>query len=187
MKLTEENLRFHVAYTVAEYWSFPDIDRECFDWEGDERVEQTLYGTLNARQFLWLIFDRQLTETIATQGIEIENGYIIPAVDFYEPDEDHKCYVSVYTDEMLKTALKKSDKPSPVPVLQNDLSVKNENLSFVDASNIWYKLVAVLPEIVESFKEEEGNYPYCFELDEYIPRLIEKLNNSLRSNHEIKT
>ena len=178
MDITEKNLRFRVAYTVMEYWDFTEINGEHFDWEGDERVEQTMYGVLNARQFLWLVLDKGLEETINTQGLQIEGGYIVPAVDFYDADENSRCYVSVYTDDMLKLALTQSQKPTPTPVLQNDFSVKNELLSFIESEKLWDKMVEELPEIIESVRKSEDFYSVDDDvLDVLVPKLVSKLND----------
>lgn len=178
MEITKENLRFQVAYTVSEHWEFPDVNGDYFEWGGDEKVEQTMYGVMNARQFLWLVFDKELEETINTQGIQIEDGYIIPAVDFYTPDEDRRCYVSVYTDDMVKLALSQSQKPAPTPVLQNNFTLKNENLSFVEADKFWVKMIEALPEIVELLRKSEEFYSIDDDiLDRLVPILISKLND----------
>lgn len=175
-EFTEENLRFQVAYTVSEYWSFPDVNGEEFKWDGDERVEQTMYGILNARQFLWLVFDKELESTINTQGLGIKGGYIIPAVDFYDPDEQRRCYVSVYTDDMMKKALSQSDEPGQMPVLQDDMSIKNEKLAFINSMKLWDEMVNALPDIVASLRELIG-YINDDELDLITPKLIFALNS----------
>lgn len=179
MKLTQKNLRFTVCYTRSEYWDIPEVDGEDFEWEGDTQVEQKLYGILNARQFLWLVLDNGMDETINTQGLGIKNGYIIPAVNFYDSDEKNSCYVSVHTDGMLKLALSQSQEPAPTPVLQNDFSIKNEKLSFVEAEKVWGKMVDALPEIISSLKEGEefGYYIDDDTLDMLVPKLIKKLNS----------
>ena len=178
MKFTEKNLKFRVVYTICEYWDFPQINGEDFDWEGEERVEQKMYGVLTARQFLWLVLDRELEKTICTQGIQIESGHLIPAVDFYDADEEKNCYVSIYTDEMMKIALSKSEEPAPTPVLQNDFSVKNEMLSFAEVDELWEKMVDALPEIVESLRKVDPGSYYVDDdvLDILVPKMISRLN-----------
>lgn len=177
MKFTEENIRFRVVYTISDYWDFPEINGEEFEWNGNTQVEQTMSGVLNARQFLWLIFDRELSESINTQGMQTESGFIIPAVAFYDPDENTQCYVSVYTDEMMELAVAQSQKPAPAPVLQKDFSVKSEILSFVEASKNWQKLVDALPEVVNSLEQEENTYFINNDkLDRIVPELLKNLN-----------
>jgi hypothetical protein len=182
-KFTEENLRFEVVYRICEFWDFPEINREDFEWDGEQRVEQKLCGILTVRQFLWLIFDAGLEESINTMGIQIESGHIIPAVDFYHSDTDNGCYVSVYTDEMKKVALAKSEEPSPTPVVQNDFSVKEEMLSFAESGELWQKMVDALPEIVETFRKEDVSYGIDDDtLDVIVPKMISKLNELRVSN-----
>lgn len=153
----KNKFRFQVIYSRCEFWDIPDVDDEGGVWEGEELVEQKLFGILTPRQFVWLLFERNFSETTHTQGILSEHG-LIPAIRFYHIDNDDGCYVSVYTDEMMNAAMGR-DKEGPIPVLGGG------EVDLLDCDDLWSEMTNALPEIITKEDIEEGYCAYAKEDD----------------------
>lgn len=133
--IEKKDLIFKVALQRIEWWDKPWFD-DSIEWDGEQRVEQDWCAELTIEQFAAMCAHYQdWSESISTQGMQIEGGYLIPSVHIYEPDEENGVYVSVYTKEMLEAAIKAADEPAPTPVIEDitddgRVAVRSYDMSF---------------------------------------------------------
>jgi hypothetical protein len=177
---TQKNIVFQVAVHQEAYVGHPDTSG---DWEGEEYAETTSYAKLDLEQFLGLVVELCLYEdSCPTAGMEVERGYIVPAVDLIGSDYNgnrRTSYVSVYTEKILKSVIEEAGKPQPMPVLQDDFTVKPQNLSF-GHSDIMQAAVNVLPEVIKQL----GLESQYGQVDEALnKKFIRLLNAGIRKEH----
>jgi hypothetical protein len=116
MGLKKADLKFRITLTLSEYWDVPEI--ADIKLEGEEQVEQKWYAKdLSIEQFVAVLVQYNFVDSISTQGQQIEDGFIVPAVCMYADYEEIYCYVTVYTDETIKQAEKLKTTPRPTPVV----------------------------------------------------------------------
>jgi len=172
----KDDLVFHVALRRCRGINRPDFG----EWDGDEWMEQVLYAHLNIGDFCRLLTAYRFGDTCCTQGIEVENGYILPALALNEGSsydncggDDSSCYVSVCTPEIYKRVISEADKPADMPVLQDDFSAKLEKLSFIESEAFFEATLKVLEEMIPySEVESLGSYPEDDEVEDELYKRI---------------
>lgn len=146
------DLVWMVCLTRHEYWDHPTIGIPQIAFEGDIQAETRSHaGNISTAQVLAIVEEYDFESVAMCGGLGWKHGLILPALllegENCGPSED--CCISPCIPSRLAEAVKIAN-PQPVPVVQNDFSVRTEEIEFPElwSDDEWKAIMAAVAELV---------------------------------------